>query len=357
MNRAAMEVGARLWPGFRALQILGRGARDIVTGLAGFSTPMFERNLTFVRMAITERRTVTFEDAIMTPAMQRIAEVNITPILDESGVVTHVLRNSRDITARRGAEEAIRRFNEDLERRVAERTAQLAMANRELEAFSYSLSHDLRAPLRAVEGFSTALLEDLEQGHTGELRDHAQRIQGAAQRMRRLVGDLLRLSQLGTVDLKREVIDMGQIAREIADQLRSSAPSRRVEIHIADGMQVRADARLIQVAMQNLMDNAWKYTSTRDPARIEVFQEDHPEGRVTVVRDNGVGFDPRYADRLFMPFARLHKETEFEGAGIGLATVHRVAMAHGGRVWATGEPGAGASFFMMVCNAVRTDAR
>ncbi|MGQ0649247.1 MAG: ATP-binding protein [Gemmatimonadaceae bacterium] len=345
LNRAAREVWERFWPGTTDLDILGLPAEQVIRGLPGFTEAQFQRNLAFAREAITTRQVQRFEDQIVTPAGRRFAEVAIIPISSESGAVTHVLRSSTDISDRKAAEESARRFNEALERRVEERTAQLAMANRELEAFGYSLSHDLRAPLRSVEGFSRALLEDLEHGSPNESRDHARRIHGAALRMKALVDDLLRLSQLSTTDLQRSPIDLSAMASEILRGLASGDAERWVRTTVHPNLTATADERLVSIALQNLLDNAWKYTSRRDTACIEVGQAREDGVVATFVRDNGVGFDPRYAERLFSPFQRLHKSDEFEGAGVGLATVHRIVAAHGGRVWAESAPEAGATFY------------
>ncbi len=345
LNRAAIEVWERFWPGSPRRDIIGRPAAELLPMLPGFTQAMLRRNFQFVSQAIGERRSLRYEDELVTDAGRRVAEVTVTPILDEFGTVTHVLRSSSDITARKDTEQSARRFNEALEQRVSERTAQLASVNSELQSFGYTLSHDLRAPLRSVEGFSRALLEDLEQGHTSDLRDHATRIHAAAQRMKGLVDDLLRLSQLDTAELHRQVVDLGHIAHEIITELRANDPQRAVTVHIADDLKVGADTQLVFIALQNLLDNAWKYTSRTPSAHIEVGRCDGEDPAVVFVRDNGAGFDPRYAGRLFAPFERLHKREDFEGAGIGLATVHRIVTAHGGRVWAESSPGQGATFF------------
>ena len=273
-----------------------------------------------------------------------MAEVTITPIHDEAGMVRFVLRSSADISARKEAEERILRFNEDLERRVKERTAQLDLANSELEAFSYSVSHDQRAPLRSIDGFSRALLEDLGPTEHPDARDAAARIHVAAGRMRQLLDDLLRLGQLKAADIAREPIDLSRMAADILAGLTASAPDRHVDVQVADGLTVSGDTRLVRIAMENLLDNAWKYTARTPHARIDVRQIIVDGGVVTTIADNGAGYDPRYADRLFAPFQRLHKTADFEGAGIGLATVRRIVHSHGGRVWSQGSVGAGATF-------------
>lgn len=344
LNRAAQDIWEQFWPGVTRQPIIGRPAADLLALIPGFTPEMYERNVAFVQQAIRERRSLFFEDALTTPRGRRIAEVSVTPIANADGVVTHLLRSSVDITARKEAEDAARRFNEHLERRVAERTAQLASVNKELQAFGYSLSHDLRAPLRSVEGFSRALLEDLDQGHTADLRGHAERILRAAHRMGHLVEDLLRLSQLDTARVHRVPVDLGRIAHEILAELQRGDPGRTVTVRIQSPLVDTGDEQLLTIALQNLLDNAWKYTARQPAAVIEVGQDEVQGVRVTWVRDNGVGFDSRYAGRLFAPFERLHKREDFDGAGIGLATVQRIVAAHGGRVWAESQPGAGATF-------------
>jgi ligand-binding sensor domain-containing protein/signal transduction histidine kinase len=237
----------------------------------------------------------------------------------------------------------------ELERRVDERTAELATANRELEAFSFSVSHDLRAPLRTITGFGQALLE----GHGGPLEPEARELLGRmrkdGQRMGRLIEDLLALARSKRAEVRRAPLDLSALAREVADELRLRNPERRVELVIAPGLEAHADPGLLRVVMENLLGNAWKFTSKRPSARIEVGMT-APDGQpgapaVYFVRDDGAGFAPEYAPKLFAAFSRLHPSSEFEGSGVGLATVARLVGRHGGRIWAEGAPGAGATFY------------
>jgi len=222
---------------------------------------------------------------------------------------------------------------------------ELEHKNRELEAFSYSVSHDLRAPLRAIAGFSQLLLDDYVDRLDERGRGYLERICSTAQRMDEIIEDLLKLSRLGRMELRRERMDLSSIAREIANGLRKTVPDRQVKIVIQDGLVADADPRLVRILLENLLGNAWKFTSRTAQPVIELATLDEPDGPVYFVRDNGVGFEMAYANRLFVPFQRLHSEAEFSGTGIGLATVHRIVERHGGRVWAEAAPGKGATFY------------
>jgi len=240
------------------------------------------------------------------------------------------------------AREQIRALNAELERRVYERTAELEAANRELEAFSYSVSHDLRAPLRSMDGFCQVLLEDYGEALDDEARGYLRRVRAASQRMAQLIDDLLKLSRITRTEMRREPVDLSRLARTIADDLRSGQPDRKAQFHIAQGLLANGDPRLLRVVLDNLLSNAWKFTSKHATACIEFGACD---GRTFFVRDDGAGFDMAYTDKLFGPFQRLHGMTEFEGTGIGLATVQRIINRHGGRAWAEGEVEHGACFY------------
>ncbi len=233
--------------------------------------------------------------------------------------------------------------NRDLE----ETNRDLEGANRELEAFSYSVSHDLRAPLRSIEGFSQILLEDHEQSLDEEARGYLGRVRAASRRMATLIDDLLDLSRVTRSTLARRTVDLSALAREIAAEIEGSHPERRVRFVISDGLVVAGDPRLLRVALENLLGNAFKFTQREEEATIEFGAVPRGEGgdMAYFVRDNGVGFDEAYADKLFGAFQRLHRPEEFEGTGIGLATVQRIVQRHGGEVWAEGKVGGGATFF------------
>ena len=225
---------------------------------------------------------------------------------------------------------------------------ELAALNQEMEAFSYSVSHDLRGPLRSMDGFSLALLEDYGDKLDGEARDSLQRIRAASQRMGRLIDELLGLSRVTRVELTRKPANLSELAREIADSLDQEQPTRAVQWVIEEAMTVHADRALLQIAMQNLLQNAWKFTGKTDRPVIRVGAIERDGKKEYFVADNGVGFDMAYADRLFGAFQRLHHESEFAGTGIGLAIVQRIFRRHGGKIWAQAQPGLGATFFFQL---------
>lgn len=243
------------------------------------------------------------------------------------------------------AEEEINQLNLELEKRVRDRTNELQLANQELEAFSYSVSHDLRAPLRAMDGFSTAILADYHDRLDEKGQHYLQRIQEASTRMGQLINDLLDLSRVSRADLNKVEINLSQLAVEIADSLKSDFPSLEVELNIEENLIVWADRNLMRIMLVNLLGNAVKFSSQREKSVIFLQRAIHAGEACFVVRDNGVGFDMEYSSKLFAPFQRLHGVNEFPGSGIGLATVQRIVRRHAGKIWAEAKSGVGAAFF------------
>ncbi len=250
-----------------------------------------------------------------------------------------------DITEQKLASEEILHMKDELERRVVERTAQLETANKGLEAFSSSVSHDLRAPLRAIEGFSKALENGYSEKFDAQGRDFLQRVCDSCQQMSQLIDDLLNLSRVTRVEIKHEDVNLSEISQKIANELTALSPERKVDFKIASGLTARGDARLLRVVVENLFGNAWKFTGNVPSPRIEFGRAVHEGRPAYFVRDNGAGFEMAYAEKLFKPFQRLHQADEFPGSGVGLATVERIVHRHGGQIWAESEIGKGASFY------------
>ncbi|HVU33286.1 MAG TPA: ATP-binding protein [Opitutaceae bacterium] len=261
-----------------------------------------------------------------------------SPRLAAGGAFAGYLGSCIDITARKENEE-------ELEDHVRLRTRELEVANQELETFSYSVSHDLRGPVRAIQGFAEIAIEDLDAGNVTDVRDRLDRVVRAADRMNKLIDAFIGMARISRAELTIRPVNLSRIADEIVGFLRSTAPDRPVEVAIAPGMEAAGDERLLRIALENLISNAWKFTSQREDARITVGSEHRRGEKVFFVRDNGAGFEPSRAHKLFHAFERLHSGTEFEGLGVGLSTVHRVITKHHGRIWAESVPGQGATFF------------
>jgi PAS domain S-box-containing protein len=272
--------------------------------------------------------------------------ITACPVQDEAGQYLGSLAMVTDITRRREDEQRVRRLNADLERRIAERTAQLEFSNRELEAFAYSVAHDLRSPLRSITSFTQALTEDCAQTLDATGRDYIQRIRASSQRMNELIDGILALSRVNSAEFVEADVDLSELARSTADQLQRWQPERTLRFQIQEGLVDRGDSQLLRLVLENLMGNAWKFTRERPVAEIEFGTlPGEGTGRRYFVRDNGAGFDMAYQKKLFGVFQRLHTQQEFEGHGVGLATVQRIIRRHGGRVWGEGRVGEGATFY------------
>jgi signal transduction histidine kinase len=287
-------------------------------------------------------------------------QVNVDPWSDEIRQLGISLNHAslelhhrdQELTAERQqlveALKEVNRLNMELERRVATRTAALEISNRELESFCYSVSHDLRAPLRHIDGYCRILHDELHEGVSESGKMYLERARKATQKMGELIDDLLQLSRITRSELNTAPVNLSEMVHEIANEFTRVAPERNVRFEIEEGIVVNADANLIKIAMDNILGNAWKYTA-KQPDTVIAFGRAHVSGKDAVfVRDNGAGFDMRYADKLFGAFQRLHSVEEFEGTGVGLATVMRIISRHGGDVWGEGEVGKGATFYFTV---------
>ena len=266
-------------------------------------------------------------------------EISLSPLETPNGLL--ISAAIRDVTQRKRMEEDVQKLNEDLKQRAA----QLEAANKELEAFSYSVSHDLRAPLRSIDGFSHVVLEDYGEQLPADARSYLERVRAAAQRMAVLIDDLLNLSRVTRTALQPRFINLSKMADDIMQGLRESQPDREVTFSLTPDLMVEADPHLMHIVLENLLNNAWKFTSKQEHPAIEFGQKSHVKERTFYVRDNGVGFDMAYADKLFGVFQRLHSVSEFPGTGVGLATVHRIISIHGGRIWAESAEGRGTTFY------------
>lgn len=326
-NRAALTlVGATM-----VHQLVGRSPLDLVHES---SRPMaIARIRRMIEIGEPENRVE--EQLVRLDGTTLDAEVLASPIMMHGAPAILVVVH--DITDGKRAQTEIQKLNEELELRVQDRTARLVAANSELEAFSYSVSHDLRAPLRVIEGFSRMFLDEFATTLDTRGLEYLQRIHSTSVRMEELIHDLLAFSRMSRTAVTLVNVDLGDLARSTVRRLVERDPQRRAKVVIAKNMFVRGDEQLLQIAIENLIENAWKYSSTREIAEVEFGVEQGVDGPVYFVRDNGVGFDMRFIDKLFRPFQRLHPVGEFDGTGIGLATVRRVVERHGGAVWAEGE--------------------
>ena len=334
INRAAQEIAGK-----SAEAVLGRDDMEL------FSFQEAQALMRQDRAVMAAGAVGTFEDTV-TDAQggKRTFQSTKGPLFDDQGNLTGIFGISRDISELKKAELEFRKLNDELDRRVSERTAQLEAAIREQEAFSYSVSHDLRSPLRHINSYAAILVEELGAGIGAEVRDHLERICKASSKMGKLIEDLLELARSSRLPLSEEQIDLSRLATISSLLLQQTDKTRRVEFTIADGMQVLGDKTLLRLVVENLLSNAWKYTAREKVALIEVGSEVIDGQEVFFVSDNGTGFEMAYNDKMFDAFQRLHG-AEYEGNGIGLATVKRAVERHGGTIWAEGEVGSGATFY------------
>jgi len=332
--------GAEELYGFSRQEAVGRGHNDLLHPLHPLDMPGIQELL--VRDGNWSGELVHVIDG-----REIIVESRMTLVNEPDGRKT-VLKANRDITQEKRAHEEIRQLNRELEQRVQDRTAQLEASNKELEAFAYSVSHDLRAPLRGIDGWSQALIEDYGPQLGPDAQQYLARVREETQRMGHLIDDLLKLSRLTRIELQPEPVDLTALARGIALRMRRAEPNRSIDFIIQEGLTAAGDAHLLDIALFNLMSNAVKFTGPRTLARIEFGQTRCREELAFYVRDNGVGFDMAYAKMLYGAFQRLHKHSEFPGTGIGLATVQRVLRRHGGRIWADARPNEGATFYFTI---------
>jgi PAS domain S-box-containing protein len=335
--------GAERIKGYRAEEIIGQHfSRFYTPEAAALGKPALE-----LKKAAEQGR---FEEEgwrIRKDGSRFWASVVVTPLRDRTGQLRGFAKVTRDITERKRIEEQLERQRSELARSNTE----LIAANKELEAFSYSVSHDLRAPLRSIDGFSLALLEDYEEKLDAEGKDNLHRVRAATQRMGVLIDDLLDLSRVTRAGMKVQKVDLSAMGRAVATELKNSQPGRRTEFHIQEGLEAHADSNLMRIALENLLENAWKFTSKRESARIEFGQTNNNGSRVYFIRDDGAGFDSARAGRLFGAFQRFHDKNEFPGTGVGLATVQRIIQRHGGRIWAESVLGKGATFYFTLLDA------
>lgn len=275
----------------------------------------------------------------------RWLEIAVSARFDSGGKLESLAGSIDDITQRKQAEATLYDINTELERRVKRRTAELEASNRELEAFSYSVSHDLRNPLRAIDGFSQIIIEDYGDQLDAVAHNHLSRIRGASQKLSRLIDDLLELGRLTRAPIRRIEVDLSGLARSVGRELHEKEPDRDVRLTIGMHLMARVDPMLARVLIEHLLRNAWTFTAGRSPAEIEFDARLRSREVVFHIRDNGAGFDMEHVAQLFRPFSRLHDQTDSSGTGIGLATVQRIVHRHGGRIWAEGAPGKGATFY------------
>ena len=331
-------------------EITGHGAEEFVTDHELFRRIIFHEDLRCYethRKEVEEGRktdSVAFRTVRPDGSMRWIGHV-CQPAYDDEGNFIGTRGSNRDISGRKRTEDEIRMLNEELEARVRKRTAQLEASNRELEGFCYAISHDLRAPLTRLEGYSRALLEDCGDTLDNQGRTYAESIERNSKQLKEVIDILLELTMLTRSDLMVEEINLSEMCHEIMNDLQTAYVGRNIELLVAPMVMARGDRNLLMVALRNLLDNACKYTAKHQQATIEFGVMEQKTRKVFFIRDDGAGFDMKFAKKMFKPFERIHRSEEFSGVGIGLATVQRIIQRHGGRIWAEGEIEKGATFF------------
>jgi len=331
--------------------VLGKSSSELVGRFVEDVNPEIANQvIANYRRCLSVGESISYEEELNLESGKRDFETTLIPVRDESNQIYRIIGIARDITQRKRADEALRMVNISLEERVAERTKALEETNQELQAFSYSVSHDLRAPLRSIDGFSKILLEDYKDKLDDEGKEHLKIVCEASQRMGQLIDHMLMLSRLTLSEIRRELIDMEELALAVASDLQCAYPDRNIDFNIAKGLSVNSDPDLLKIVLENLFGNALKFTGQQSRALIEMGKTEKDGVTTYFVRDNGVGFDPKHADKIFAVFHRLHSNDQFPGDGVGLATVQRIIRRLGGKVWAEGEVGEGATFYFTIAN-------
>jgi PAS domain S-box-containing protein len=331
------------WYHLSRAEINGKHVRDIV-GEKAFEVirPYIERAL--------RGEAVTFEVLLPLHDGERYILAKYIPHNDKESDFSGFFELVSDITERKRAEQELQLHRDRLEELVASRTAQLNVSNKEMEEFCYTVSHDLRSPLRSVSGFCHMLMEDHAESLDAQAQGYLKHIRDSVHRMDRLIDDLLNLSRVSRIELKQEKVNLSTISRQIVEHLQHAYPERKVECIIEDNLFVKGDAGLLRVVLENLLDNAWKFTAQSEKATVEFGSVKEGGKVVYYVRDNGAGFNMEFNNKLFAAFQRLHEANEFPGTGVGLASVQRIIQRHGGEVWASGEVNKGATFYFTIPN-------